>query len=221
MTIKVRRKKSSNLKKSITLATFVKNEAHCIEHMFESVKDFCSELVVVDTGSTDGTQDIVRKWGARLYEVGFTNFGNIRTLTAHLSRGQWVLMLDADETISNPDKLQEMITKIDPRGFLPHAIALPRKRWLDKKMTQQTEIKAYPDWQVRLFENNPKFIFRRALHEEFHGGTPTHIENLAYINHFQDVFKDAEANRIRQELYNKLAPIAGVTLHGGKVLNND
>jgi hypothetical protein len=83
-------------------------------------------------------------------------------------------------------------------------------------MTRQTEIEAYPDWQVRFFQNNRSYMFRRALHEEFHGGIVTEIDKGICIHHFQDVFKDAARNKEREELYSKLAPIAGVTLHGGK-----
>jgi glycosyltransferase involved in cell wall biosynthesis len=184
------------------------------------------ELIVVDTGSTDGTLEIADKYQARIYQVGFTDFGKIRTLTAHLARMDWVLMLDADEILTRPDLLQKVISTPDYTNpnrtdRMPDAIAVPRRRWLDLEMTKQTELEAYPDRQVRLFRNNPDFIYRRALHEEFHNGHVTLYDGPMHIEHFQDVFKDEEANRIRQELYERLAPEAGVHLHGGKVVDDD
>lgn len=201
----------------ITLATFVKNEAHCLENMLQSVNGYVHELIIVDTGSTDGTQDIARKYTNRVYEIGFTDFGKIRTATAHLSSSPWILMLDADETLERPDLLQKCIQITKGKENKPvEAIAFPRKRWLDLTMTQQTELEAYPDWQVRLFQNVPHHIFRRSLHEEFHGGIVTEISEGPCIHHFQDVFKNTTRNKIREELYSKLASFAGVTVHGGK-----
>lgn len=201
----------------ITLATFVKNEAHCLEHMIKSVADYIDEFIVVDTGSTDNTIEIAKKFGAHVYEVSFTDFGKIRTLTMHLASCPWILMLDADETLECPDLLQAYTRARDKKEDIPvEAIAFPRKRWLNLNMTQQTELEAYPDWQVRFFKNDKRFIFRRALHEEFHGGIVSTIDSGIYIHHFQDVFKDEARRKERDELYAKLAPVAGVTMHGGK-----
>lgn len=184
----------------ISLCTFVKDEAHCIEHMFKSIINYVDEIVVVDTGSTDATITIAKAYDARIYRVGFTDFASIRTITAHLAREPWVLMLDADETISHPDKLRELGTKYECEAY-----AFPRKRWLDLDMTQQTEPEAYPDWQVRMFKNNTDYVWQRHLHEFFHGGVVTHIENGPILNHFQDVFKDEERNKTRKKLYRELA----------------
>ena len=208
----------------ITLATFVKNEEHCIEHMIKSVAKYVQELVVVDTGSTDRTMEICKDYGARIYQIGFTDFGNLRTITAHLCRSDWVLMLDADESLSNPHLLAGLIRQNESLAY-----AFPRKRWLDLDMIKQTEIEAYPDYQVRLFKNYPQpldpddpnrcITWRRELHEEFNGGVVSFEDNGPVIHHFQDVFKDNEANRIRKELYERLSKKAGVSLHGGKVIN--
>jgi len=208
-------------KQTISLCTFIKNEEHCIEHMFKSVLGWVDEVVVLDTGSTDRSVEICKDYDARVYEVGFSDFGKIRTLSAHLGSCDWILMLDADETLSYPDKLQDVLKLTDvfddEKTKPVEAIGLPRKRWLDLEMTEQVELEAYPDLQVRLFQNYSHFGFRRALHEEFYGGAVTPVlEDGPVINHFQDVFKDEIANKVRRELYEKLAPAAGVRIDGGK-----
>lgn len=197
----------------IGLCTFVKNEAHCIKHMVGSVAPYISEWVVLDTGSTDGTQKLCREMGARVYETGFIDFGKARTLAAHLCRKPWVLMLDADETLTGANRLKDII-----KTYRSFAYGIPRRRWLDLKMTQQTEMEAYPDLQVRLFANDPAFRWCRELHEYFDGAPVEDLEEAEFgvrINHFQDVFKDNKANQIRRELYEKLAKKAGVTVDGG------
>lgn len=199
----------------ISLCTFVKNERHCLPYMLSSVEDYVSEIIVVDTGSTDGTQECARCFTDHVYEIGFTDFGKIRTITSHLATQPWVLMLDADEMLTHPERLKDLIgPSLDERN----AFALPRRRWLDLEMTQQTEVEAYPDWQVRLYKNNREYVWKRELHEYFHGTAVHHIDDGPIIEHFQDVFKDDARRKIRDELYSKLAPIAGVHVHGGKEL---
>jgi glycosyltransferase involved in cell wall biosynthesis len=206
-----------NIPNEISLCTFVKNEEHCLAHMLDSVKDYVHEIIVLDTGSTDKTIEIAKSYTTEVYGAKFTNFGDIRTRCLKLASKPWILMLDADETLTRPDLLQKLTKTFDKeQEKYVEAVALPRKRWLDVAMTQQTEIEAYPDWQVRLFKNDPRFCFRRELHEEFHGGYVTHLDVGATINHFQDVFKDAKRNEERTKLYSELAELAKVTIHGGK-----
>lgn len=180
--------------------------------MINSVYDFVDEVIVVDTGSTDGTQEAVKGYSkVRLYQAGFTNFGDIRTLTAHLAREPWVLMLDADETLERPDLLWNLT-----QYPLQTAFAFPRKRWLDLEKTKQTELEAYPDWQVRFFRNNHGYTWKRELHEYFDGAAVSHLEGGPIIHHFQDVFKNDVRQYTRDQLYESLASKAKVTVHGGK-----
>lgn len=194
----------------ISLCTFVKNEAHCIDRMFDSVKPYVKEIIVVDTGSEDGTVKLCKAYGARVYEVGFTDFGKIRTITSHLARQDWVLLMDADEQLDNANLLLEVINNEHSRAY-----AFPRKRWLDLNKNKQTELEAYPDWQVRLFINDINFSWKRELHEYFDGAAVQHIENGITIDHFHDVWKSPEALQKRSELYTRLATQAGVTIEGG------
>lgn len=196
----------------ISLCTFVKNEAHCIAYMFASVLKHVDEIVVVDTGSTDGTVEICRRYTPRVYQVEFSNFGSLRTITAHLATQPWVLMLDADETLDRPGVLKNLA-----QDEAVQAYAFPRKRWLDLKMEHQTEAKAYPDYQVRFFRNNKDYVWRRELHEYFDGAEVKELPDTEspIINHFQDVFKDEDRRRTRKLLYQRLAKQAGVHVHGG------
>jgi glycosyltransferase involved in cell wall biosynthesis len=183
--------------------------------MINSVYDFVTEVIVVDTGSTDNTLEIVTSYQkARVYKIGFTDFGSIRTITAHLARSPWVLMLDADETLEYPDLLRNLA-----QTYTESAFAFPRKRWLDIEKTQQTELEAYPDWQVRFFRNHPQYVWKRELHEYFDGAAVTKISNGPIIHHFQDVFKDEARKAERQKQYEVLAKTAKVTIQGGKPLS--
>ena len=198
-------------RKTISLCTFVKNEAHCIGNMIRSVDGLVSEIVLVDTGSTDGTIEAAIQAAScpvRVYHIKFTNFGEIRTITSHLARGDYVLMLDADEELSGSEHLLRLIA-------LGHdAYAFPRRRWADLDKTRQVEIEAYPDLQVRFYKNNTDYVWRRELHEYFDGASVTEAEGPV-IEHFHDVHKDAARLEERRAQYEQLAKIAGVTIEGG------
>lgn len=202
----------------ISLCTFVKNEEDNIKDCIESVLPVVSEIVIVDTGSTDKTIQIARQFTPRVYEVGFSDFGSIRTLTAHLATMPWVLMLDADERLdlSDWEKLASLISQpvgikgnnkeLDYNGnVVIDSWALPRKRWTDAWMRQQVDVESYPDWQVRLFRNHhnrPKIRFERRVHETVSGCIRTeHSPDGPTIHHFQNVQKDKDALIARQNMY--------------------
>lgn len=89
------------------LCQIVKNEAHVITRMLNSIKDIVDGLCIVDTGSTDGTQDIIKKWCEDnnlplfLEERPFDNFENSRNHGMKMAKGKfdYCFWLDADEVM--------------------------------------------------------------------------------------------------------------------------
>src|ERR1700709_219609 len=83
---------------SVILITL--NEAHDIEACIASVRDFADEIVVVDSGSTDGTQALAARLGARVVETGWPRFGTQKDRARALATHAWVLSIDADERVT-------------------------------------------------------------------------------------------------------------------------
>lgn len=189
----------------ITLAMFVKDNADSVAMAINSVADIVSEVVIVDTGSTDNTVNICEDLGARVYKIGFSDFGNIRTITAHLARQPFVLGLDSDEVILKEDlpKFEKLIDKMEAESI--DVVGLPRKRWADLAMTQQEEEWAYPDFQYRFFKNKPSVRYIRRIHEIVAPGVNMYeSEDFPCIHHFQSVFKTGRRLVDRNTLYKKL-----------------
>jgi glycosyltransferase involved in cell wall biosynthesis len=90
---------------TVCLNMIVKNEAHVIERCLASVRAIISYWVIVDTGSTDGTQDVIRKLmegvPGELHERPWKDFGTNRTEAIELATGKadYLLVLDADDLL--------------------------------------------------------------------------------------------------------------------------
>jgi glycosyltransferase involved in cell wall biosynthesis len=93
-------------KKTLCLNMIVKDEKDVIVRCLESVKPIIDYWVIVDTGSTDGTQDIIRQFmkdvPGELHERPWKNFAHNRTEALKLAanKGDYLLFIDADETFS-------------------------------------------------------------------------------------------------------------------------
>ena len=99
------------MRATLTLVTNTWNEEENLRPLFNCVATVVDEIIVVDTGSTDNTRELARKLGARVYDIGplahkcacgadvlsGPGFGDLRTLTHHLARTDWTLLLDGDE----------------------------------------------------------------------------------------------------------------------------
>lgn len=94
---------------SICLTMIVKNEAAVLERCFRSVRPFIDCWSIVDTGSSDGTQELVQRSlsdiPGKLHERPWKDFGHNRTEALELARplADYLFVIDADETFEVPD----------------------------------------------------------------------------------------------------------------------
>src|SRR3989344_1654842 len=87
------------------------NEEKNLPRALTSVKSFADEVVVVDMYSDDKTQDLARKFGAKVYEHERTNYVEpARNFAISKATGEWILILDADEELQT--SLREEILEV-------------------------------------------------------------------------------------------------------------
>jgi glycosyltransferase involved in cell wall biosynthesis len=85
----------------LTVLIPCKNERLNIERCIASVRDVADEILIADSGSTDGTLEIVRRLGGcRIIEREYVNSANFKNWAIPQAAHEWVLVVDADETVS-------------------------------------------------------------------------------------------------------------------------
>ncbi len=135
----------------------VRNERLNLGTALESVRGLADETVVVDTGSTDGTQDLAREMGACLVEAPWTgDFSAARNVGLDRARGDWILVLDADETLS-PVACDEVRTLLQPSPWAAFALIQVGLDPYGRPMRMPI---------TRLFPNDPGIRFEFPLHEQ-------------------------------------------------------
>lgn len=103
---------------TISLCMIVRNAANTLGRCLESISGIADELVIVDTGSTDGTQDIIRRYTSTLHTFEWIDdFAAARNASFSRATKDYVLWLDADDVLLEQDrsKLMQLKTSLDPR----------------------------------------------------------------------------------------------------------
>jgi glycosyltransferase involved in cell wall biosynthesis len=147
------------MRKTLSVAIITKNEGANLERTLQSVA-WADEIVVVDSGSTDDTEPIARKAGAKFYAERWKGFaGQKNSAIAHCT-SDWVLSLDADEEISPglAAEVRAILASDTASVFL-----LPRRNHFLGRWIKHGGY--YPDPKLRLFPRGTCLFDERSVHE--------------------------------------------------------
>ena len=103
----------------ISLCIIAKNNQE-IERCIESVKNIVGEIIIVDTGSSDNTKEIAGKFTTKIFDFKWNNnFSEAKNFALNKATGDWILALDADETITEQDleKIKQLENNKEFIGF--------------------------------------------------------------------------------------------------------
>jgi len=137
--------------------------AHNAERHLEAClasASFADEILVVDSGSTDGTAAIARRHGAKVLQKDWLGFGPQKQFAVSAASHDWVLCLDTDEQISEPLREAIVAELQAPRGAV-YAISR-RNRFLGRWLRHG---EGYPDWCIRLFDRREAHWSNDLVHE--------------------------------------------------------
>ena len=143
------------------LSVFIitKNEAEQIRECLESVR-WADEMVILDSGSTDGTVDICREFTDNVFETDWPGFGPQKNRALEKATGDWVLSIDADERISPKlrQEIEQAMTSKQYQGYEIH-----RSSYYCGRRIRHSGW--WPDYIVRLFRGDSARFSDSLVHE--------------------------------------------------------
>ncbi len=157
---------------TISLCMIVRNEAQNVELALQSACHFVDEVVIVDTGSTDNTIEICRKYTEKIYNFRWLNdFSAARNEAIKYATKDWILMLDADELLDqiSAGLLKQSLGKqpVVDQVFSVLIYDIPADNpGQFIKQPELLNVKVNPAHQhTRLFRNHLGLQYKYALHE--------------------------------------------------------
>lgn len=142
---------------TLSICMIVRDEAELLPRFIEAIEGLWDEWIVVDTGSTDATVSIATEAGAKVLHAAWTgDFAAARNVGLQAATSDWVLVLDADEFVSEAG-VRELRAVIEDESV--GAALIPMRNPLPHGHVRVTPL-------LRLFRNAPEILFRYPIHED-------------------------------------------------------
>ena len=160
---------------TLSVAMIVKNEAHHLAQCLDTVTAWVDEIVILDSGSTDATQQIAEQYGAKFYQnTDWPGFGKQRQLAQQYVTSDYVLWLDADERVTPElcQSIQAAIAQDTPNT----AYKIPRLSEIFGHKIRHSGW--YPDYVIRLYRKDFARYGDQLVHEKVELPANANIQKL-------------------------------------------
>lgn len=161
------------MSKTISLCMIVKNEEKVLSKCLESVQGIVDEIIIVDTGSTDKTLDVAKKYTDKIYYFDWiSDFSAARNESLKYANSDYILILDADEYLEEGVNLQEDIKK----NYDYYLFGIKNEISLNRNFIFRA---------IRMFKNHISLRYENRLHEHLniHSGIEYSKGVKFLINH--------------------------------------
>lgn len=170
---------------TVAAVVITKNEERRIAACLGSVAGLADEIVVVDSGSVDGTVAIARQYTDRVFHRDFVSFPKQRNAAMQMAVSDWVLFVDADEQCT-PELAEEIRRLVRQGSEFGHPVAygIPRRNYMFGRWLRHAGW--YPDYQYRFFQRQKGWYDeKRSVHElPVFDGPVGHLEGeLLHFNY--------------------------------------
>jgi glycosyltransferase involved in cell wall biosynthesis len=165
------------MENSLSVCIITKDNEKTIGNCISSIIGIAGEIIIADSGSKDRTKEIANSLGCKVYDYKWNdNFSDAKNFAVSKASGNWILNLDADETISELDskKIKQTIEK--KNQFIGYYLiqrnysnSIGDFGWVSSKDDSYSESKVAkgysPRKMLRLFRNIPEIRFEGAVHD--------------------------------------------------------
>jgi (heptosyl)LPS beta-1,4-glucosyltransferase len=146
---------------NVSAVLIVKNEEDRLGDCLESLA-WTAEIIVVDSGSTDNTLHIAKRYTDKVYVHNeWLGFGKQRQLAQEYATCDWVFAIDADEVVT--PKLKESVERVVQSNNQQLAYAVNRKNWAFGRFIHHSGWS--PDWVTRLYPREKTSYCDSLVHE--------------------------------------------------------
>ena len=172
----------------LSICMMTKNSEKYIEQSLQSIKPVIeqlnAEIVVIDTGSNDKTVEIVKKYTDKIYYHEWNdNFSEIKNLLIKYACGEWLLFLDSDEIVENPNELINFIKSMESNKYNTATIKI--KNFINDNNEKNYVLSTV----LRMFRKDKDFFYKGAIHEQPMFKFPIYNLNL-YVKHYGYIQND-------------------------------
>jgi len=161
---------------SISLCIITKDNASTLARCLASARSLVDEIILVDTGSTDATKSIAQEYGAKIFDFVWTdNFSEAKNEALSKATGDWILNLDADETLASSDlpRLRALTDDKTTQGYFliqrNYINAVGEFEWNscagDSYEESRVATGYAPRKMLRFFRNLPEIRFEGVVHD--------------------------------------------------------
>lgn len=166
----------------------------CLEALNPILKNVDAELVIVDTGSTDNTVEIAKRYTDKVFYHQWNNdFAEARNITIKMSQGEWYFYIDADEILEKPDTIIDFFNKGIYKNYEGLAIKIENLVTEDRSQIGSTF------HSRRLAKKDEDLRFTSKIHEYLPKKEPVYLSEAVLVHygyiHTDPGFVDEKAKR--------------------------
>lgn len=146
---------------TISACMIVKDEEVVLQRCLDSIKDLVDEIIIVDTGSSDGTKDIAAKYTDKIYDFTWSyDFSAARNYSFSKANMDYIYVVDADERIDEENRQRFLILK---QHLLPEIEIVQMK--YENQLVFNTTYNFDVEYRPKLYKRLREFMWVNPVHE--------------------------------------------------------
>ena len=179
--------------KEISAVIISKNEVDHIEACIQSLQPITDDIIVMDSGSNDGTIALAQSMGAKVYETTWQGYGPTKNHGHAHAKYDWIISIDADEVLS-----QNLIEEIQALHLTHQTVfAFDRQNFIQQKKIKYSGWS--PDWVHRIFNKQEVQWNDNLVHEKLIIPDHFKIQRLrSKLNHYSYSSMEDYASKIEK-----------------------